>query len=108
MARTAPRTAARLSNAAPPQRIGGFAAGKFGETVVGQCGESGPTGSDSVPLMPLAGRRFVVAGAGPIADEGAALLHALDAEVVRVARVTPGLVAAGAEGALDATATLAA
>ncbi|MEO8693109.1 MAG: CoA transferase [Acidimicrobiales bacterium] len=58
--------------------------------------------------MPLGGRRFVVAGPGPIADECAVLLQVLDADVVRVARVTPGLVAAGAEGALDATATLAA
>jgi phosphoglycerate dehydrogenase-like enzyme len=40
--------------------------------------------------MPLAGRRFVVAGRGPIADECAALLQVLDADVVRVARVTPG------------------
>ncbi|HUP71917.1 MAG TPA: CoA transferase [Acidimicrobiales bacterium] len=58
--------------------------------------------------MPLAGRRFVVAGAGPVADEAAALLDVLDAVVVRVPRVTPGLATAGAEGALDATATLAA
>jgi hypothetical protein len=57
--------------------------------------------------MPLAGRRFVVAGPGPIADECAALLQVLAADVVRVARVTPGLVAAGAEGVIDATATLA-
>ena len=34
------------------------------------------------------------------------LLHVLGADVVRVPRVTPGLVAAGAEGAIDATATL--
>ncbi|MEO5839929.1 MAG: CoA transferase [Acidimicrobiales bacterium] len=58
--------------------------------------------------MQLGGRRFVVAGTGPIADESAALLQVLGADVVRVARVTPGLVDAGAEGALDATATLAA
>ena len=58
--------------------------------------------------MPLAGRRFVVAGPGPIADEAAALLHVLDADVVRVSRVTAGLVPAGAEGAIDATKTLAA
>ena len=58
--------------------------------------------------MPLAGRRFVVAGAGPIADECAGLLRVLDGDVVRVRRVTAGLVSAGAEGAIDATATLAA
>ena len=52
--------------------------------------------------MPLAGRRFVVAGPGAIADECAALLQALDGDVVRVARVTAGLASAGVEGAIDA------
>jgi crotonobetainyl-CoA:carnitine CoA-transferase CaiB-like acyl-CoA transferase len=58
--------------------------------------------------MPLAGRRFVVAGRGSIADECAALLDALDGDVVRVARVTAGLASAGPEGAIDATGMLAA
>src|SRR4051794_37662638 len=56
--------------------------------------------------MPLAGRRFVVAGTGPIAEECAALLDALDGDVVRVARVTAGLASAGPEGAIDATGML--
>ena len=58
--------------------------------------------------MPLTGRRFVVAGSGPIVEECGALLRALDGDVVRVERATPGLTSAGAEGAVDATATLAA
>ena len=57
--------------------------------------------------MPLAGRRFVVAGVGPIAQECATLLQALSAEVVRVARVTDGLAEMAAEGAVDATGDLA-
>jgi crotonobetainyl-CoA:carnitine CoA-transferase CaiB-like acyl-CoA transferase len=57
--------------------------------------------------MPLSGRRFVVAGSGPVAEECAVLLQALSAEVVRVRRVTRGLVSAGAEGAIDATGELA-
>src|SRR5260221_14550157 len=58
--------------------------------------------------MPLTGRRFVVVGSGPIVEECGALLRALDGDVVRVERATPGLTSAGAEGAVDATATLAA
>ena len=58
--------------------------------------------------MPLAGRRFVVAGSGPIADECAELLRLLEGDVVHVGRATAGLAAVGAEGAIDATATLAA
>jgi hypothetical protein len=58
--------------------------------------------------MPLAVRRFIVAGPGPVADECAGLLVALAADVVRVERVTPGLGSTAAEGAIDATATLAA
>ena len=58
--------------------------------------------------MPLADRRFVVAGSGPIADECAELLQALDADVVRVGRATAGLASADAEGAIDATGTVAA
>jgi hypothetical protein len=57
--------------------------------------------------MPLAGRRFVVAGPGPIANECAVLLEALAADVVRVARVSDGLAATAAEGAIDATGDLA-
>ena len=40
-------------------------------------------------------------------EECGALLRALDGDVVRVERATPGLTSAGAEGAVDATATLA-
>src|SRR5262245_50532397 len=58
-------------------------------------------------VMPLAGRLFVVAGSGAVADESAALLEMLAADVVRVSRVTGGLTEVGAEGAIDATGELA-
>jgi crotonobetainyl-CoA:carnitine CoA-transferase CaiB-like acyl-CoA transferase len=60
--------------------------------------------------MPLAGRRFVVAGGGAVADEAAAILAALGADLVRADRVTTGLDVAdvaGAVVAVDGTGTLA-